>query len=79
MKYTESLMVRLTPELKEAIEQAAAKQALAPSTLARSMLFRVFMPDQATVEQCRTLVDTRAEYHADRPGSFITAQIPEGE
>ena len=66
MKYTESLMVRLTPALKAAIEQAAQEQAVAPSTLARATLFKVFMADQATVEQCRTLVDTKERYVVGR-------------
>jgi len=29
-------------------------------------------------QPARVLVDTRSDYRPDRPGSFITAQVPDG-
>jgi len=60
---TERLQVMVSPELRDAIEDEAKRLALDVSPLLRSVLFRIFMPDQATVEQCRTLIDERVPYN----------------
>ena len=60
---TERLQVMVSPELRDAIEEEAKRLALDVSPLLRSVLFRIFMPDQATVEQCRTLIDERVPYN----------------
>jgi len=47
--------------------------------LTDSAALRVILTDwaKADSEPARTLVDTGMEYRADRPGSYVTAQIPD--
>jgi len=45
-RYTETINIRVSPELKRALEHAAMKQALNTSTLARSLLFKTFFGDR---------------------------------
>jgi len=55
-RYTETINMRVSPELKQALERAAKKQALNTSTLARSILYKLFIGNDDNRD--RTLVDT---------------------
>ena len=56
------LRVRVPIQLYQAIEDRAARDLSTVSQVVRTTLRDVFWPDQATLERCAGLVDTRTTY-----------------
>ena len=46
-------------------------------TCSKSAMLRIILRDWNT-KAGRTLIDPPVGYHADRPGEFVTAQVPDG-
>ena len=57
-----TLQVRIPRQLYLAIENQARRELSTVSQVARTALRDVFLPDQATLERCAGLVDTRTKY-----------------
>ena len=56
------LQVIVSEELMEAIANQAKSERSTVSQVSRRALWDYFMPDQATLERCATLVDAREPY-----------------
>ena len=56
------LQVVIPRSLYAAIEQAAAHELASVSHVARRALYHYFQPDEATIEECNRLVDSRETY-----------------
>lgn len=64
-RFSEYVKIRMTPDLKAAIEQYADREGLTVSALLRSTLRKIFQADAVTVEQYRTLIDTPVPYRTE--------------
>ena len=61
-RYTESVVIRMSRELHDAIEKEAERRAIGRSTLIRSTLKQVFMTDEVMIERYGTLIDASESY-----------------
>jgi len=66
-KFPETINIRIPPELKVAIEEAAAREGLNPTALARSLLYKAFFGNggKADAEPVNTLVDSKVPYNVE--------------
>ena len=64
-KFSKSVVIRMSPELGEAIQREADRRAIGRSTLIRSTLKQAFMPDEVRIERYGTLIDTPEPYRTE--------------
>lgn len=62
-EYTEQLTIAVSPALKQAIAEEAARQGRKPTAMARHTLRRVYLASQVTVEQCNEAMGDQVHYH----------------
>ena len=74
---TAKVQSMVTPEEREVVRDAAQRNGRSVSNELRRMIRRVYLADQVTVEQARTLVDTREPYVTHYPQELHDTQEDE--
>ena len=64
-EYTDTLVIAVSPALKAAIIEKAARERRPFSALARVTLERVFLANEITLEQCNKLIDPGVSYDTE--------------